>query len=154
MYSVTEYWDGPREGVADYGGAPHIYRSVWRREADDWDSDRYFLCPVTPEQAALAIEEWAIWKRFAEHYRGRSAPVPERLEEWGALPEDLPRLRELRLLLAPILRLDPSRCIVARAAFRPIGLTQVPGFVVPNLEVQWTVCASERDDELLPSPAA
>lgn len=153
VHTVTDFWDGPREGVADYGGVPHVYRSVWRREQGEWDDDRFFLSPITPEEASLALEDWAIWKRFAEHYRGRTAPVPENRTDWGVLPEDLPRRRELRRLLAPVLTLDRSRCIIARADFRSRGLRQQPGFVVPHLEVQWRVADALPDDELLPSPA-
>jgi len=127
VHTVTDYWDGPREGVADFRGAPHVYRSVWRHEADDWDDDRYFLSPIASEEAALAFEDWAIWRRFAEHYRGRVAPAAESLGDWGALPEDLSRHRELRHLLTPILSLNRSRCIVARAEFRSVGPPQRTG---------------------------
>jgi hypothetical protein len=153
VHTVTDFWDGPREGIADYGGAPHVYRSVWRREQGEWDDDRFFLCSITPEEAALALEDWAMWRRFAEHYRGRAAPVPENQADWGALPEDLPRRHELRRLLAPILTLERSRCIIARGEFRSRGLPQEPGFIVPQLEVRWSVSDPEPDDEILPSPA-
>jgi hypothetical protein len=152
VYTVTDYWDGPREGVADFGGVPHLYRSVWRRGADDWDNDRYFLSPLTPDQASLLREDWAIWQRFANHYRGRVVPAGQSFDQWGALPEDLSRRRELRRLLAPILALHHSRCFIARAEFRPLGPPPGPGPIVPTLEVCWTESAAEADDELLPSP--
>lgn len=154
VYTVTDYWDGPREGVAAYGGAPHLYRSVWRRDLDDWDDDRYFLCSITPAHAALAFEDWAIWQRFAEYYRGRQAPVPASLADWGALPEDLPRHRQLRQLLAPILAVARDRCFVARAEFRSLGPPREAGLFVPVLEVRWTCADSLPDDDLPPSPAA
>lgn len=29
VYTMTEYYDGPRGGVADFRGTPHVYRSLW-----------------------------------------------------------------------------------------------------------------------------
>ncbi len=152
VYTVTDYWDGPREGLADYGGAPHVYRSIWLRDREEWDDDRFFLCPVTAEEARLVLEDWAMWHRFAEHSVVARLPVPETQADWGALPEDLHRHRELRLLLVPILALDRSRCIIAHAKFRLLGPPQVPGFILPRIEVQWRLADPQPDDELLASP--
>lgn len=155
VYTVTDYWDGPREGVAHFRGAPHVYRSVWRRDVDDWDDDRYFLCPITADEALLLVEDWTIWRRFADHYRGRVVPPSvQSPDEWGALPEDRPRHRELRRLFVPILSLDRARCVVARARFRSVGPPPEPGFIVPKLEVRWIECPIQPDDELLPTPGA
>jgi hypothetical protein len=153
VHTVTDFWDGPREGVADFRGAPHVYRSVWRRELDEWDDDRFFLFRITPEHASLALEDWAIWERFVEHYGGRTAPVPEDRADWGALAEDLPRRRELRRLLAPVLDFDRSRCLIAQGEFRSRGSAQPPGMMVPRLEVRWRLAGPQPDDELLPSTA-
>ena len=157
VYSVTDFWDGPREGVADFRGTPHVYRSVFRADLDEWDDDRYYLSPLTSAEAALALEHWAIWQRFADNYRGKVAPVPADLADWGALPEDLARHRELRLLLAPMFALEPARCIVARAEFRRAADAPEyvpPGPMAPKLEVRWSNAAVLPGDVLVPSPAA
>jgi hypothetical protein len=60
VYTVTDYYDGPRSGVASLGGRPHVYRSLWQDQADDWDDDRFELSPIAPEVLALALEDWAI----------------------------------------------------------------------------------------------
>ena len=36
VHTVANYFDGPREGLADYQGSPHRYKSEWDEAADDW----------------------------------------------------------------------------------------------------------------------
>jgi hypothetical protein len=157
VYSVTDYWDGPREGVADFRGTPHLFRSVFRSDLGAWDDDRHYLRPLTAEEAALAVEDWAIWRRFAGHYRGKVAPVTTDFADWGALPEDRNRHRELRALLAPVFALDVAQCVIASAEFRALEgapADTVPGPMAPTLEVRWSDAVAHTGDVLVPSPAA
>lgn len=48
VYTVHDYWDGPRSGFADFGGVPHAYRSLWLDDLDEWDPDRFELSPIAP----------------------------------------------------------------------------------------------------------
>ena len=58
VYTVYDFYDGPRAGFADFDGAPHAYRSIWREDLDDWDpEDRFQLWPVPPDVLALALED-------------------------------------------------------------------------------------------------
>jgi len=152
VYAIADFWDGPRAGAADYHGAPHIFRSVWLADKDEWDVGRYFLHPIAPEQAAWEAESWAIWQRFTEFYRGRQAPLPENPADWGALPDDVDRQRELRRLLAGVGDVSKADCIVATGEFRTIEQSVV-GFVAPLLEVEWTPASILPDDQLLVLPA-
>lgn len=152
VYSVTDYWDGIRAGAADYGGVPHIFRSVWRADDDDWDLGRYFLRPISGEQAAWEAEWWAIWRRFASFYRGRRALAAKVPGDWGALPEDLDRHRELEKLLANVRSTSQADCLVATGAFRAIE-PSVRGFIAPLLEVEWSAAMTFPDDQLVPIPA-
>jgi hypothetical protein len=36
VHTVANYFDGPREGLADYQGSPHRYKNEWDEAADDW----------------------------------------------------------------------------------------------------------------------
>ena len=157
VYTVTDFWDGPREGVADYRGVPHVFRSVFRADLGEWDDDRYYLSPLSPEGAALAVEHAAIWQRFATRFSGRVAPVPADPADWGALPEDLLRHRELRALLAPMFALDPARCVIASAEFRRAASAPeqvAPGPTAPTVDVRWSAASALPGDTLVPSPAA
>ncbi len=54
VYVIEEWYDGPREGFANYHNKPHYYRSVFldiENSGDyDPDEDRFELTPVS-EQA-------------------------------------------------------------------------------------------------------
>jgi hypothetical protein len=52
VHSVDDYYDGPRTGVADFGGSPHRFRCLgWASPGgpdEPWDphEDRFELVPV------------------------------------------------------------------------------------------------------------
>jgi hypothetical protein len=59
-----DYYDGPRSGFADFEGRPHAYRALWDVAEDDFDAEgRFALMPITPQLLAIALEDWAIWRR-------------------------------------------------------------------------------------------
>jgi hypothetical protein len=139
VYTVTEYYDGPRDGVADFLGAPHTYRSVYLDNAQ-WDTgeDRFELSPIAPDVLALALEDWAIWERFERAYRAGKLSEPVQESDWGALPADAPRHAELRQILESALAIDPARRVLARGAFRVREpAPQSPLGVLSPLEVCW-----------------
>ena len=140
VYTVTEYYDGPRSGIADYGGAPHVYRSVYL-DSDTWDrdEDRFELSPISRELLGLALEDWAIWERFdhARHTGEFVAPAEED-SEWGALPSDALRHAELSSVLDAALTIDPARRVVARGEFRVReSASHLPPGMLRSIEVRW-----------------
>jgi hypothetical protein len=130
---------------------PHGFRSVWSANDDDWDLERYFLSHITVQQAEWEAESWAIWRRFADRYRGQKAPAPEVPSDWGARPEDLGRHRELNV----------SSNESASSNSQPVSqqwassaqLKSPAGFVAPMLEVEWEISSPRPDDQLLSLPA-
>ena len=63
VYTVTDYYDGPRRGVADFNGAPHAYRSLFDDSEDEWKST-FLLRPVDQDTLRLVLEDWKIWERW------------------------------------------------------------------------------------------
>jgi hypothetical protein len=140
VYTVVDYYDGPRLGIADLDGTPHVYRSLWLDSADEWDAVRFELAPLSSEGLAVALEDWAIWRRFERAYRAGEVGWSGDEREWGALPEDRARHEELRPALDRALTIDGARRLVARGEFRPHGPRPAdasPG-VMRDLEVRWT----------------
>ena len=140
VYTVTDYWDGPRAGVADCGGKPHIYAALFDQDLGEWDpEDRYELSPLAPGLLSAVKEDWAIWRRFELALKTGRIATPEREEDWGALPEDRGRRVELQRHLAEVLVIDPGRRRVLRAEFRPVLVTGAPPplGVMKELEVRW-----------------
>ncbi len=135
VHTVTFYYDGPRRGVADFRSVPHVYLTLKfvseDREADD---DLFELTPISTSTFALALEDWAIWRRREDaRYAGHADESMH-----PALPADRARYEDLAALLSEQLRIDPARRILARGSFRvrqPVPTT--PRGVLHPLEVCW-----------------
>ncbi len=48
VYTVSEYYDGPRRGVADFRGRPHVYESQFS-DLQDGYTDRFLLTEIDSE---------------------------------------------------------------------------------------------------------
>lgn len=135
VHTITDYWDQPKRGIADYLGRPHVYERMFDDASDDW-SKRYWLKPIDKETFALAMEAWAIWLRWlAIHPRGGGEG------RHGVLPEDLPRREALDALLEPRLAIDPVTALIRVATFTFKGATNR----------DWTVEWSDVDPVERPS---
>jgi hypothetical protein len=137
VYTVYDDYDGPRAGFADFGGAPHAYRSIWRDELDDWDPDgRFVLHPVTRAVLELAIEGRAIWRRWEQaYYGGRTTDTTH-----PALPDDRARHDELAPVIEQALEIGPDWMIMVIGEFRAKnGARGGPGIPTSRaeLEVRW-----------------
>src|SRR6266446_6248990 len=115
VFTVSNYWDGPREGIANYEGQPHYYRCVFNENKDEW-SDSFILKPVDPETLELALEDWQIWLRWEAAYReGRVA-----LDSHPALPEDRQRQETIAAILSERIVIDPQTDMKAEAEFEAV----------------------------------
>jgi hypothetical protein len=114
VWTMTDWYDGPRGGIADLGGVPHLYQSEWDEGASNY-SDGFRLAPVSPEVFALAVEDWAIWKRFDDARAAGRATIADH----PALPADRARHDELERLLDGRLDVPPGTGVRMRADWRP-----------------------------------
>jgi hypothetical protein len=55
VYTVLDYWDGIRTGIADFHGAPHYYERPFDEARDNW-ADNFLLKPIDEETLRLALE--------------------------------------------------------------------------------------------------
>jgi hypothetical protein len=99
VYTIDEYYDGPRTGVADFSGNACYYRSVYL-DTSEWnpDEDRFELSPIPSEVLALALEAEEIFRRW-DVVRSSTPGFSYADNEFGALPEDQARYAQLRKLL-------------------------------------------------------
>lgn len=131
VHTVNDYWDGPRFGVADYDGQPHIYESAFDDFSDDCP-DTYRLSPIEPELFDLIRRDWAIWEKWlAEFKAGRVAKSSH-----PCLPGDKPEQEKIKEQIGDRFQIDPAGCLRKKAEFR-----QVSGSP-RRLEVKWTDCES------------
>jgi hypothetical protein len=111
VYTVTDFWDGIRAGIADFNGVPHYYERLDEQrdeQKDDW-VDLFLLKRIDQETFRLAMEDWEIWKRW---YISGCQPKTH-----PALPEDRARHTEITEILSERLVVTPSLDVKAQAEF-------------------------------------
>jgi hypothetical protein len=101
VHTMTDWYDGPRRGVAIVQGQPHLYVSCWTNIDADCD-DIFLLSPITEDLFSAALEDWAIWKRWEFAHKNGNASI----ETHPALPADLERHMEIEKILTQRLVID------------------------------------------------
>jgi hypothetical protein len=120
IYTVEDYWDGPREGFATFEGRPHHYKSIFDESEDDW-TQTFRLTPIEPDILPLVLEAWGIWSRWKEAFDAGKTT----LASHPALPEDKARADYLVSVISEFVPRNESRSFVARGEFHsdPQGVT-------------------------------
>jgi uncharacterized RDD family membrane protein YckC len=139
VFTITDFDSGPRSGIADFEGRPHLYECEWNEPAGSYAST-FRLSPVTPEVLALALEDSAIGERWWIAFQEGLTTEETR----PALPEDRPRHDDLQGLIGDRVRIDPANSVRVLGEFRTAAIWDGRGSA--PLEVRW-----ERCGELDPS---
>jgi hypothetical protein len=112
VYTITEWYDGARAGIADYQDQPHYYECLlW--ENSPHTVDTYALTPLEEETFQLALEDWAIWQRWQAAFKAGTTTEATH----PTLPEDQVRHVVLRDLLRGGLRTCQGTHHVVRGTF-------------------------------------
>lgn len=132
VHTVWDYYDGPREGLADYDGTPHRYKSQWDTMADDW-ADTFELTPVDAETFRLEMERWSIWRAWEREFHSGHAAQESHPGYGGKNPryDELGRLIESRMASLKPIDVRPT------AKFRALPGQDLPGHMMRELEVEW-----------------
>lgn len=133
VFTVTDYCDGPRKGIANFRGQPHFYDCVFD-EAHDEYSELYRLTPISQRIFELAKEDWTIWRKWESAYHSGKVT----LQSHPALPQDRARREEIRTVLDSALTTNEAECTVQRASFERLGSGGDPLGVMRRLQVRWT----------------
>ncbi len=133
VHTMTDYYDGPRKGIADFEGRPYLYESEWDELVDEY-ALAFRLSPVEPRLFGLALESWSIWRSWeTAFYDGRATQ-----DTHPALPEDRTRSDELHRILESELRIDAGNCIRAHGDFKAFDDSAWNGVGGRPLQVRWT----------------
>ncbi len=124
VYTVNDFYDGPRLGVANLHGKPHIYEAEFSDELDDYTGS-FWLREIDQNLLTLGLEDWAIWLRWEKAYKQGSVSI----EGHPALPDDRARHDEISLLIGDQLNAKAGSSVIKLASFR--------GSVPNGLEVAW-----------------
>src|SRR5215471_6082747 len=91
VHTMTEYNDGPRRGIADFEGRPHLYVSEWDNDAQDF-RELFVLSPVDDEAVfRMALEDFEILRRWEQAFEQDLTTI----DTQPALPQDRARHDEL-----------------------------------------------------------
>lgn len=99
------------------------------------------LIPVSNEVFFLALENWAIWKRWER------ASIAEGVNRGShaALPPERDRHLHIQSILDEQLKTDKERCIIRAGAFANAG-TEVPAKgILVELVVKWSEPSGDSD---------
>lgn len=131
VYSVIDYYDGPRTGFADYGGRPHYYKCNWDDVAHNY-ADRFTLYPVDDETLQLDLERNEIFRKWQVAYHSGAASIDSHPDGNDARFDELSRMLEERQTQAP------PRPNSVSAKFRAIAEDQsLPKGMMRRLVVEW-----------------
>jgi hypothetical protein len=137
VYTVWDYYDGPRTGIADYCGQPHHYRCEWNDAKNDY-ANTFVLTPVDQETFNLAMEQWAIWRDWENAFhRGEVAQSTH-----SGLAKTKTRYTELEATLTARISSEPAPSKRARAVFQTPDQANLPPGVIREEEAEWTVLES------------
>jgi hypothetical protein len=137
VYTIWDFFDRPRDGLADFAGAPHYYKCRWDEGADDYSSE-YDLSPVSAEFVQLAMEQWAIWKRWEEAFRTGTVSHDTH-PGFGGVDQQYDELESK--IDSAIAALGPAK-LRATAEFRAATSTDpLAPEIKRGLEVQWSTVA-------------
>ena len=136
VHTVPHWYDGPRGGIANYGGNPHVFESEFRDiETLDGEveEDTFLLMPIDGVTFSLAMEAWAIWRRYETALHKNKVTS----EHHPALPHERDRRLELEAVLKGKLEIDPACAVRKKAVFRFREDPDWSGYGWRPLEVRW-----------------
>ena len=111
-HSILDWYDGARDGIADFNGKPHYYKNDWNESESNW-TEIYYLQQIDIETFALAMEDWQIWILWEQAFKeGKTTQ-----DTHPALPEDRQRHNELEKISTERLVISPETSIRAKAEF-------------------------------------
>jgi hypothetical protein len=112
VLTINDYYDGPRLGIAEVNGVPHIYEAEFDHSTEEY-GDTYFLSPLEQELLVLVLEDWEIWLRW-DAARKRNEVT---LDSHPALPHERSRHDALESAIGNRLKTNPTNRTYLKGTF-------------------------------------
>jgi hypothetical protein len=132
VFTIRDYHDGPRSGVANFHGKPHFYECLFDEKSDDY-SNSYLLTALHQEVFKAAIENWEIFLRW----RAAFDLGKVNRDTHPALPQDRNRFDETRRLLDQALASGRGKATRVEGEFEVLGEPNRPRDVLSPWQVKW-----------------
>jgi hypothetical protein len=127
VHTENDYYDGPRLGIADVNGVPHVFEAEFDHSTEEY-GDTFFVSPIDMSLFALVLEDWEIWLRWQSAFKRGEVSH----KSHPSLPQDRERHEALKVAIGDRLRVDRTRAKYLKARF---------GVQNGETVVQWTSCA-------------
>jgi len=115
VYTVEDYYDGPRGGIANFNGKPHIYECLFDYLEDEY-SNGFKLMEISEETLQIALNSWDLWIKWDS----KQNKTKEEMDSHPVLPEDRNLFNQLSTELEIRLKIDDSKAIIADGTFESI----------------------------------
>lgn len=133
VFTVDDYHDGPRRGVANFRGSPHYYTCVFDDKLDDY-SDVYTLTPINQQALKAALESWEMFLRWRAAFEAGQVSRTTH----PALPQDSNRYGEARRVLEQEIESKRGTAFRIRGDFEILGKSNVPRHATMPWQVKWS----------------
>lgn len=132
VFTVNDYQDGPRRGVANFRGSPYFFEGVFDDNADNY-GDLYLLTPISQETFKTALENWELFLRWRASFD--SGKVGR--DTHPALPQDKSRFEETRRELNGEVASKREKAFRVRGRFEAMDESSRPRDVLSPWRVKW-----------------
>ncbi|HTE43397.1 MAG TPA: hypothetical protein VK629_21435 [Steroidobacteraceae bacterium] len=134
VHTVSDYYDGPRAGIADFQGVPHHYVNEYDDDQDDY-TDKFMLRPIDDKTFQSIVKQWSIWRAWElAFYSGQRDKSSH-----PALPGQDETYAQLGIEIKSEIDTNSATAIVVAGNFRDrAGQPELPKGMQPDLEVEWT----------------
>lgn len=139
VFTVDEYYDGPRTGVANFHGEPHFYDCIFDEHRSDY-SNLFRLTPIDSQTFELALAAWRIWRNWEIAYHKQEV----KWESHPALRVNATNYRKMAKRLERLLKTDPQRSITRTGHFAPVANAKLLMGVLHYFQVKWSPPSTVR----------
>jgi len=133
VFTVRDYHDGPRSGVANFLEQPHFYECVFDERTDDY-SNSYLLTALNQNVFRAAIENWEIFLRWRKAFDLGKV----NRETHPALPQDKERFEETKRVLDLAIESGRGKALQLRGEFEVLGEPKPPFDILTPWQVKWS----------------
>ncbi len=134
VYVESEWYDGPRSGIADIHGVPHRFKSNFDEHDDEW-LGTFVVFPIEPDLLALEQEQWRIFVAWNKRHEADCQDTSTHPGH-GGIDQ---RWDELEVLLAESRNTYPADVRSAKAEFLRLDREERYDDDGPDYRLSWKV---------------
>lgn len=140
VHAVWDFYDGPRSGIADFGGAPHHFVNDFDEDTEEY-AETFTLRPIDGATMLLVKKQREIWRTWElAFHRGELDKSTH-----PALPGQNDAYAQLGIEIKTEMDTNTAAPVAATASFRArADQPALPKGVLPDLEVIWTPASTTR----------